>query len=136
MAVIVLKAGRTAIRRSVQRQHHLFSPASNRQKSSVIERTPVEKGHGTGEEGKAILTPNTTISVPLWQRLGLLSKVFSAYGRAQRTKPYTTQFCTSLAIYFCGDLSAQKLGGDKYEPLRSARNMVIGGICAIPAYKW
>jgi len=85
---------------------------------------------------KAIPTPDTIALVPLWQRLGPLSKAFSAYGRAQRKRPYVTQLCSSLVIYLCGDLSAQNIGGDDYNPWRTVRNMTIGGICSIPSYKW
>lgn len=72
----------------------------------------------------------------LWQRLGPLTKAFNGYGRAQTTRPYLTQVVTSVVIYFCGDLGAQKIGEDAYDPWRAARNMVIGAVISIPAYNW
>ncbi|MCJ1257005.1 hypothetical protein MMC24_004830 [Lignoscripta atroalba] len=137
MTVIIHRVGRIATRRSFQRQHQVFSPASKRQKSRAVEKGAKDvNAQSSVEEAKTIPRPDIVPSVPLWQRLGLLSKAFKAYGKAQRENPYTTQVCSSLVIYFCGDLSAQNIGGEKYDLLRTGRNMVIGGICSIPAYKW
>ena len=72
----------------------------------------------------------------LWQRLGPLTKVFNGYGHAQNTRPYATQVVTSVVIYFCGDLGAQMIEGNSYDPRRAARNMVIGATVSIPAYTW
>lgn len=96
--------------------------------------------------------PSTVPPVPVaawWQRLGPLSGAASAYGRAQRRRPYVTQLCTSLAIYLAADLSAQRMAGRggsgngkededeaAYDPARTARSLVIGGLASIPGYKW
>ncbi|KAH7159605.1 hypothetical protein B0J13DRAFT_539247 [Dactylonectria estremocensis] len=74
--------------------------------------------------------------LPLWQRLGPVTTVAQAYGRSQRARPYTTQFWSAVVIYLLADLSAQAIGGDEYDPLRTARSMAIGGMVAIPNYKW
>jgi len=59
------------------------------------------------------------------------------YSRAQRHRPYVTQFFSSLIIYFAGDLSAQSLASSEpYDPMRTLRALVIGGISSIPSYRW
>ncbi|KAI5458622.1 hypothetical protein BGZ63DRAFT_426997 [Mariannaea sp. PMI_226] len=73
---------------------------------------------------------------PLWERLGPLTTAAQAYGRAQSKRPYTTQILSAIAIYLCADLSAQYLGGNEYDPARTARNLIIGSAIAVPHYKW
>ncbi|APA06170.1 hypothetical protein sscle_01g009400 [Sclerotinia sclerotiorum 1980 UF-70] len=86
--------------------------------------------------GTAIPIPATIATLPLWQRLGPLTRSFQAYGRSQRKRPYTTQFCSSLVIYFLGDLSAQSICGDDYDWKRTLRALVISMGSSIPSYKW
>ncbi|KAF7552544.1 hypothetical protein G7Z17_g4277 [Cylindrodendrum hubeiense] len=74
--------------------------------------------------------------LPLWQRLGPLTKAAQAYDSSQRARPQTTQFWSAVIIYLLADLSAQSIGGEEYDPLRTARSMTIGGMVAIPVYKW
>ncbi|KAH7369209.1 Mpv17/PMP22 family protein [Plectosphaerella cucumerina] len=80
--------------------------------------------------------PNTVPSLPIWQRLGPLTRAAEGYARAQRKRPYWTQFASALVIYFCADMSAQRMGGRDYSPARTARSLVIGGLSAIPSYRW
>ena len=135
MSVFVCKAGRFTLRRAAQRQQQSVSSVTKRQKSGAVEKATPEMAEDPAS-GRTIPTPNTISQQPVWQRLGPLSKVFNAYGRAQKQRPYATQFCTSVVIYFCGDLSAQKIGGEDYNPWRAVRSVVIGGICSIPSYNW
>jgi protein Mpv17 len=86
--------------------------------------------------GTSIPVPNTVAPLSIWYRLGPLSRGFQAYGRSQRKRPYTTQFVSSLVIYFLGDLSAQKMNGDRYDPVRSVRALVISAGSSIWSYKW
>lgn len=86
--------------------------------------------------GKTLPKSDGQKSLHLWQRLGPLTKAFNGYGRAQSTRPYLTQLVTSICIYFFGDVGAQSIGGDAYDPWRTARNMIIGAIVSIPAYNW
>ncbi|KAI8956781.1 hypothetical protein F5Y11DRAFT_133384 [Daldinia sp. FL1419] len=74
--------------------------------------------------------------VPLWQRLGPLTRAGEAYGRAQRKRPWTTQIVSALVIYLAADISAQSIGDKQYVPSRTARNMVIGGVSAVPNFLW
>ena len=92
----------------------------------------------TERKGKTSVTlkPEIIATLPLLQRLGPLSKAFGIYDRAQRRRPYLTVFCSSVVIYLCGDLAAQNIGAEGYELSRTVRNITIGGICAVPSYKW
>lgn len=38
--------------------------------------------------------------------------------------------------YLCGDLLAQEIGGEPYDPVRTARMLLIGSISSIPGYRW
>lgn len=81
--------------------------------------------------------PNTVAPLPLWQRLGPLTTVATAYSRAQRRHPWGTQFVSALVTYCVADLSAQSFGGDDDIDLkRTSRSLVIGGIAAILSYSW
>ncbi|CCF39273.1 Mpv17/PMP22 family protein [Colletotrichum higginsianum] len=83
-----------------------------------------------------IPVPNTVSTIPLWQRLGPLTRAAEGYARAQRKRPLTTQLVSSLVIYFCADLSAQNMSGNDYNPERTMRSLTIGAISSIPSYKW
>lgn len=81
--------------------------------------------------------PNTVGPLPFWQRLGPLTRAGQAYARAQRRRPWATQLATTLVIYLCADVSAQRMGGkEDYDPRRTARSLVIGGVSSIPSYTW
>ena len=100
--------------------------------------------NGSTKEGKGavqsdervIPTPNGEAISSIWQRLRPVTHAFRSYGRIQNKRPYATQVATSVIIYFCGDLSAQEIGGEAYSPARAVRTVVIGAICSIPAYNW
>ena len=133
MTVLTIKAGRVSLRRVFYAKQQFTSPVKKRQKSSVV-----SSGNGitAGDEEKTIPTANIVSPLPLLQRFGPLSKMFNSYARAQRKRPYITQLCSSLVIYFCGDLAAQQIVGEKHNPWRTLRSLVIGGISSIPSYKW
>jgi hypothetical protein len=118
----VRRHAQTRLLRRPQKRFHASENAPRR------ERSP--------EDTKDIPVANVIAPLPLWQRLGPLSTVFSGYSRSQRKRPLLTQFCSSLVIYFFADLSAQTIGGDEYNSERTARSLVIGGISSIPSYKW
>ncbi|CAJ2508659.1 Uu.00g136850.m01.CDS01 [Anthostomella pinea] len=82
-------------------------------------------------------TGNTVAPLPFWQRLGPLTRAGQAYARAQRARPWATQLASSLFIYLCADISAQRLGGrGEHDLERTGRSLVIGGAAAIPGYTW
>ncbi|KAI1373918.1 hypothetical protein F4677DRAFT_183867 [Hypoxylon crocopeplum] len=74
--------------------------------------------------------------VSLWLRLGPLTRAGQAYARVQRTRPWATQVASALVIYLAADISAQRIGGKEYVPERTVRNLVIGGVCAVPNFLW
>jgi hypothetical protein len=77
------------------------------------------------------------IPIPLWyHRLGPVSNFFSWFHRTQVRRPLTVQLCTTLITYLCGDLLAQNIGGEPYDPWRTLRMLTIGGLASLPGYKW
>lgn len=124
-------ASRAALRR----------PLSKAQINNIARRHT--STHPVAKQKAVDVTSNTTLPTqsppparPFWQRLGVVSRGISAYGRTQQKYPYRTQFVTSLVIYFLGDLSAQSISGDEYDPARSGRALVISAFSSIPSYKW
>ncbi|KAF2641555.1 hypothetical protein P280DRAFT_371809, partial [Massarina eburnea CBS 473.64] len=101
-----------------------------------------------------------TIPGPNWLWLEPIYEPFRAYGRVQQRRPYTTQFVSALVIYFVGDIVAQTMGPSVQEEgivnekaeveergwlqawaedrdwMRTARALVIGGVAAVPGYRW
>ncbi|KAI0161858.1 hypothetical protein GGR52DRAFT_143204 [Hypoxylon sp. FL1284] len=88
-------------------------------------------------EAEAIPVGSAPVApVPLWLRLGPLTRAGRAYARAQRARPWATQLATSLVIYLAADLSAQRIGRDEYRPERTARSLAVGAAAAVPSYLW
>ncbi|KAE8363543.1 hypothetical protein BDV27DRAFT_165419 [Aspergillus caelatus] len=58
------------------------------------------------------------------------------YSHSQSRRPYLTQLCLTPLIYCIGDLSAQMIGDDDFDPRRSFRSIVIGLVIAIPSREW
>ena len=135
MAIIFHSSARVVLRRSVQRHQQLFSP-SKRQKSTGVDKPAERPSTVSKREGSSVATAAEISPRPLWERFGPLSAAFSGYARAQRNRPWATQLGTSLVVYLCGDLSAQYIDGEEYNPLRTLRHLTIGGLMAIPAYSW
>ncbi|KAJ2906365.1 Mpv17/PMP22 family protein [Zalerion maritima] len=108
------------------------SSTPNSKTASTSSSTPP----GTAKPSDPIPVPNTVAPLPLWQRLGPLTRAAEAYGRAQRKRPYVTQIASTLVVYLAADISAQNMSGNEYDPSRTARSLTIGGLSAVPAYKW
>lgn len=88
-----------------------------------------------GETGQPV--EPVDIPIQLWyHRLGPVLDFFKWFHRTQEKRPYTVQICTVLATYLSGDLLAQDIGGEPYDPWRTLRMLTIGAIAAIPGYKW
>ncbi|TEY61616.1 hypothetical protein BOTCAL_0166g00210 [Botryotinia calthae] len=130
--------GRAVLRRpyfpSHRKQINFTSKRHNSNNSTPVPHS--NPSPETSANGTAIPIPATIATVPIWQRLGPLTRSFQAYGRSQRKRPYTTQFCSSLVIYFLGDLSAQSICGDDYDWKRTLRALFISMGSSIPSYKW
>lgn len=86
---------------------------------------------------QATKTEPVDIPLQLWyHRLGPVSDFFNWFHRAQLKRPYTVQVGTTLTTYLCGDLLAQDIGGEPYDPIRTLRMLTIGALASIPGYKW
>ncbi|RYP39578.1 hypothetical protein DL767_002126 [Monosporascus sp. MG133] len=103
------------------RRHQSSGPSSGAKKPKTEDSIPVQ---------------NTVDLLPFWQRLGPLTRAGQAYARAQRRRPWATQVTSTLVIYFCADLSAQHMSGNSYDPKRTVRSLIIGGVSSIPSYTW
>ena len=131
-----MNLGRLPARRCFARSSHqpFLSPAKRRLTSSC--NNGKDKEVPSNSE-KIIPIPNGEASLSLfWRRLGPVKEALQSYGRVQKKRPYATQVTTAIVIYLCGDLSAQYIGGEAYDSKRTARNVIIGAVCSIPAYKW
>ncbi|KAK3940328.1 putative mpv17 pmp22 family protein [Diplogelasinospora grovesii] len=124
-------AYRAALRRHV---HQLLRQPRGQQRRAQSSKS--EPSKTARPEETQIPTPNNVPTLPFWQRLGPLTRAAEAYARAQRKRPLTTQFVSSLVIYFCADISAQNMNGKDYDPVRTGRSLIIGAISSIPSYKW
>lgn len=122
-------AGSLLCRAALRRQLHTFGRHNN--------KSPQRRWQSNKPEDP-IPVPNTvpTTNVPFWLRLGPLTRATQAYGRAQRRRPWAVQLCTSLTIFFLGDISAQRISGREYDPERTGRSLIIGGLISIPNYEW
>jgi dihydroorotate dehydrogenase len=119
---------RTALRRQLQSLRQRARSHTRQQSSSNKKPLP--------REGGQIPVANNVPTLPFWQRLGPLTRAAEAYARAQRSRPYVTQVCSSLVIYLAADISAQSMSGTDYDTARTARSLTIGAISAIPSYRW
>ncbi|KAK2593638.1 hypothetical protein QQS21_008642 [Conoideocrella luteorostrata] len=117
-------------RLQIRSQSHQSSTASTSSKGAKESpaSTPVQTSNA--------IVGASTASRPIWQRLGPLTKAANAYSRSQNKRPYTTQVVGALVIYLCADLSAQRIGGREYDPVRTGRTLLIGLVAAIPHYQW
>lgn len=114
------------------RLHQLVSPIQKKPKATLTEKA-VSKGIPAGTH---ISKSNISYGVRLRQRFGSPYKLIEAYARAQKSRPYATQIGSLVLIWCCGDLLAQKLEEEDYNPWRTLRHMVTGAIFAVPGYKW
>lgn len=132
MSVLTIKAaGRAALRRP-----NFTNPKTYLTKRHNASNSKPAAAADNPANGTSIPVPNTVPNLPLWQRLGPLSSGFRAFGRSQRKRPLTTQLISSLVVFVLGDLAAQNINGDEYDPMRTGRALIIGGMSSIPSYKW
>jgi len=135
MAVSMMRtAGRTVLRRPYL--HIRQQPLAKRHNTTSSTPTTARPKQDDPANSISIPVPNTVGAIPIWQRLGPLSRGFQAYGKSQRKRPLATQFVSSLVIFFLGDISAQSISGDDYDYKRTLRALVISAGSSIPNYKW
>ena len=121
-------------RRSKSSSTAAEKPASPSPRTDSPSLKPSEAPKGQGE--KAASDP---IDVPtqLWyQRLGPVTDAVRWFHKTQQKRPYAVQVATSLTVYLVGDLLAQDIGGEQYDPGRTLRMLTIGAVASIPGYKW
>ncbi len=132
---------RAVFRRHVDqlRMSRLPKSAPRRLQSTNTNPNPAEvpKPQPKSQAGDPIPPASTpAVPLPLWQRLGTLTRIGQAYGHAHRKRPWATQIASALLIYLAADVSAQSIGGKEYVPERTIRNMAIGGVIAVPNFIW
>lgn len=132
---ILHSSARLVFRRSAQRHQQFLSP-TKRQKTTNVDKPAERPSTGSKRERSSIATPTEIMTRPVWQRLGPFSEIIAGYAGAQTRRPWATQLCTSLVVYLCGDLTAQYIDGEEYNPFRTLRHLTIGGIISIPSYTW
>lgn len=91
------------------------------------------KSKASSEEGA--YTAGTTPKKPL-NRRGALTCLAEAYGKANGKRPFVVQMASALVIFALGDMFAQRIGRDKYDPVKTARTAFIGGTIGFPQFKW
>ncbi|KAJ4518868.1 hypothetical protein HRR78_001153 [Exophiala dermatitidis] len=145
---LTVKIGTRSLRPRIPRgrrpQHDQQRSASNsssspKEQSTKLTETalpPHVPNEVSIQSTKAAAEP-VDIPIQLWyHRLGPVSTFFSWFHRTQVKRPYTVQVSTTLITYLCGDLLAQDIGGEPYDPIRTLRMLTIGAVASIPGYKW
>lgn len=87
----------------------------------------------------SVRPPPEPVDIPtsLWyRRLGPVTDFFGWFHKTQGRRPLTTQLVTTAITYLTGDLLAQDIGGEPYDPKRTLRMFTIGVVASIPGYKW
>lgn len=130
------RVAHNSLARQVLRQNR---PRSRHESSQTPKQDRIDVGASRKVEAtqaQAAVRSTTTPSPAWYQRLGPVSDFLAWFHRTQTRRPYTVQFCSTTVVYLAGDLSAQRIGGEEYDPWRTVRMLVIGGIASIPGYKW
>ena len=135
MAILLHSSVRLVFRRSAQRHQQLLS-STKRQKATAVDKPAEWPSTVSKRERPPVATPKEISPRPLWERLGPFSDIIAGYATSQKRRPWATQLCTSLVVYLCGDLAAQYIDGEVYNPFRTLRHLSIGGISSIPSYAW
>lgn len=113
---------------------------------NLLRRARLPKQHlngrrqtSTKEPAKPESKDAEPVDIPssLWyRRLGPVTDFLSWFHKTQGKRPLTVQFSTTLVTYLTGDLLAQEIGGEAYNPNRTLRMLTIGAVASIPGYKW
>ena len=117
-----------------------FNRSTRRSKSSQSSSKPPETTKPTNHPTTKTTLTNSTL-------FRILTSPLRLYNQCQNRRPYVTQFFTSITIYLLGDVSSQYVRrplspspapsfASTYDPTRSLRNMLIGGLASIPSYCW
>ncbi|RMZ91164.1 hypothetical protein DV736_g1608, partial [Chaetothyriales sp. CBS 134916] len=130
-----LRGGKIGGRTLAWRYRYQHNHASNNNKNGSIG----SNGSKPGSESSSSTSSKLPLDVPvsLWyRRLGPVTQFFGWFHRTQGRRPLTVQLVMTLLTYLTGDLLAQEIGGEGYDPWRTLRMLTVGAIAAIPGYKW
>ena len=132
--------GRSRLCRPTRRTKSSIQPSSPQEPPlSASKAQPIAPKSSAKAPTNVENVETTPIDIPtsLWyQRLGPVTSFFRWFHRTQEKRPYTVQISTSLTVYLFGDLLAQDIGGEQYDPKRTLRMLTIGAISSVPGYKW
>lgn len=136
----------------IRHQSHSSNPSPKNTTKNTTENTTSRQSHHSHgiPQPQPSQAPGTTVSSAgasppartlrdfiLNSPLGRLGRTYS---RIQQRRPYTTQLCSSVVIYLCGDLSAQlwfpSSPESGYDPWRTAKHLTVGAGASIPSYSW
>ncbi|EXJ62110.1 hypothetical protein A1O7_02543 [Cladophialophora yegresii CBS 114405] len=127
-------------RRRFLPRHRRFSRSvftKDQIKTAELQKTPHTPNQVVTEVPHSTESSFIDVPSPLWyHRLSPVKDFFSWFSRIQRRKPLATAAATSMTTYLCGDLLAQEVGGEPYNPVRTLRMIVVGSMAAVPGYKW
>jgi hypothetical protein len=128
-------AGRSTIRRL----HQTVQRNISRRHQSNVQHDAPKPNEPAGKSKNGIDKKGFTGSY--WAWVEPIKIPFRGYENMQQRSPLLTQFESSLIIYSLGDLAAQTMQTNvftdgRYEPIRTVRAMIIGGLSSIPSYKW
>jgi protein Mpv17 len=132
-------------RRMLQLRSQFLSKRSQSTHNSHPKEPPntnlTQHGHATPPSSEL-----KTIPGPTW----VWTQPLNSYSRVHKQRPYMVQIVSTLIIYFFGDMAAQRMNptprdetdeaasasSSTYDPQRTARALLIGGLAAIPGYQW
>ena len=103
---------------------------------STATRRPQKPPNASNTSTTAPTPAAAAASPAFWQRLGPLSTFFRFYSKSQATRPYATQFASSLGIFCAGDLGAQYIGGEAYDFKRTLRILAISAGSSVIIFRW
>ena len=110
------------------------SAASGSAKPSVNGKVP--QSPKTSEATQPAAKEGEVPTSIFWRSLEPVMHHFRSFDRLQARRPLAVQFGASIIVYAFGDVVAQSIEDTAYDPKRTIRNMVIGGIISVPGYKW
>ncbi|TQV92939.1 Mpv17/PMP22 family protein [Cordyceps javanica] len=120
-------------------QHQLRANSSSQPKppeKAKAAKTSADAASAAGASTATETTAKSAAPTSIWMRMGPLTQLGTAFGRAQKKRPYVVQTLSAMVIFIVADVSAQNISGAEYDPIRTTRTTFIGALFAIPQYRW
>lgn len=117
----------------------IWARSPRRAYSSQPQPPPSPSGQQTPTPASDVKTTSPPAPVPAPAPSPYLRpavRFFKWYRHHERHSPHTTQLWITPLIYLAGDLSAQLITGDDYDPARALRAVLVGTVVAVPSYRW